>query len=208
MRSGPRSENSAAYLVPPAERYESEASTNALSFVSTAPSRKQRSTSVRRAPPGSRAPADRRIRFSCTNCSGLSSAPPQESASRRSKNSPWLQNSAVLPSAKQRTTGALMYRVCKARTHLERTLCTPCPHCEGAGYVKRPQTVVARYSAKRRGSPGPSRARTSCGACRRTWPSFSRATRILTCRSWKRCSVATVIIQSDPLLHHEKFDLA
>src|SRR5437868_10012172 len=30
----------------------------------------------------------------------------------------------------------------RVKQSLERTLCTPCGHCEGAGYVKSPQTVV------------------------------------------------------------------
>ena len=30
----------------------------------------------------------------------------------------------------------------RVKQTLERTLCVPCPHCEGAGYVKSPQTVV------------------------------------------------------------------
>ena len=31
----------------------------------------------------------------------------------------------------------------RVKQSLERTLCAPCPHCEGAGYVKSPQTVVS-----------------------------------------------------------------
>ena len=31
----------------------------------------------------------------------------------------------------------------RVKQSLERTLCTPCPHCEGAGYVKSVQTVVS-----------------------------------------------------------------
>ena len=30
----------------------------------------------------------------------------------------------------------------RVKQSLERTLCSPCPYCEGAGYVKSPQTVV------------------------------------------------------------------
>ena len=30
----------------------------------------------------------------------------------------------------------------RVKQSLERTLCTPCPYCEGAGYVKSPQTIV------------------------------------------------------------------
>ena len=31
----------------------------------------------------------------------------------------------------------------RVKQSLERTLCTPCSYCEGAGYVKSPQTVVS-----------------------------------------------------------------
>ena len=31
----------------------------------------------------------------------------------------------------------------RVKQSLERTLCSPCPHCEGAGYVKSVQTVVS-----------------------------------------------------------------
>ena len=46
----------------------------------------------------------------------------------------------------------------RVKQSLERTLCTPCPYCEGAGYVKSPQTVVGeilqeaqKIAARRRG---------------------------------------------------------
>ena len=31
----------------------------------------------------------------------------------------------------------------RVKQSLERTLCSPCPYCEGAGYVKSVQTVIS-----------------------------------------------------------------
>ena len=53
----------------------------------------------------------------------------------------------------------------RVKQSLERTLCTPCPYCEGAGYVKSPQTVVgeilqeAHKIARRGGRQGRDAAR-------------------------------------------------
>ena len=55
----------------------------------------------------------------------------------------------------------------RVKQSLERTLCTPCPHCEGAGYVKSVQTIVseilqeARKIARRRRRQGRDAARAS-----------------------------------------------
>ena len=40
----------------------------------------------------------------------------------------------------------------RVKQSLERTLCTPCPYCEGAGYVKSPNTVIGEILRKRRRS--------------------------------------------------------
>ena len=59
----------------------------------------------------------------------------------------------------------------RVKQSLERTLCSPCPHCEGAGYVKSVQTVVSEIlhgSAAK--SLAPSKARMSCCACIPTSP--------------------------------------
>ena len=38
----------------------------------------------------------------------------------------------------------------RVKQSLERTLCSPCPHCEGAGYVKSVQTVVSEILTEAR----------------------------------------------------------
>ena len=79
----------------------------------------------------------------------------------------------------------------RVKQSLERTLCTPCPYCEGAGYVKSPQTVVgeilqeAQKIAARRGRQGRHAARHPGSG-----QAAEVATRNATCRSSKRSSAA------------------
>ena len=75
----------------------------------------------------------------------------------------------------------------RVKQSLERTLCTPCPYCEGAGYVKSPQTVVgeilqeAQKIAQGGGGQGRDAARRA-----RSGEAAEVATRTPTCRNWKR----------------------
>ena len=38
----------------------------------------------------------------------------------------------------------------RVKQSLERTLCSPCPHCDGAGYIKSVQTVVSEILTEAR----------------------------------------------------------
>ena len=79
----------------------------------------------------------------------------------------------------------------RVKQSLERTLCTPCPYCEGAGYVKSPQTVVgeilqeAQKIAARRGRQGRHAARVAGSG-----QAAQVATRTPICRSSKKFSAA------------------
>ena len=42
----------------------------------------------------------------------------------------------------------------RVKQSLERTLCSPCPHCEGAGYIKSVQTVVSEILTEARKMAG------------------------------------------------------
>ena len=53
----------------------------------------------------------------------------------------------------------------RVKQSLERTLCSPCPHCEGAGYVKSVQTVVSEILHEARKMRGVHR-RQGCDAAR------------------------------------------
>ena len=79
----------------------------------------------------------------------------------------------------------------RVKQSLERTLCTPCPYCEGAGYVKSPADRGGRDSAgSAEDRRKPWKARTSCCAWRRKSASCSNPTRTATCRSSKKSSAA------------------
>ena len=53
----------------------------------------------------------------------------------------------------------------RVKQSLERTLCSPCPYCEGAGYVKSVQTVVGEILQEaQKIAPARSKAATSCCA--------------------------------------------
>jgi hypothetical protein len=71
----------------------------------------------------------------------------------------------------------------RVKQSLERTLCTPCPYCEGAGYVKSPQTVVSEIlvEAQKIARAVDNEGRDCC-EWRQRWRNCSRAIRILTCR--------------------------
>jgi ribonuclease G len=97
----------------------------------------------------------------------------------------------------------------RVKQSLERTLCTPCPYCEGAGYVKSPQTVVGEILQE---AHKISRAVEGKDVLLRVSPEVAKLLKsnqnsylpeieeILGGR--------TVIVKSDSDLHQEKFDLA
>ena len=98
----------------------------------------------------------------------------------------------------------------RVKQSLERTLCTPCPYCEGAGYVKSVADGGRRDSGRKRSKIA--RAVEGKDVMLRVTPGGGEAAevaiRIRTCRRSKRFWAAPVIVKSDPLLHQEKFDLA
>ena len=79
----------------------------------------------------------------------------------------------------------------RVKQSLERTLCSPCPYCEGAGYVKSVQTVVERDSdgsaEDREGGGGQGRGAARASG-RGEGAEVQHTTSIL--RSWKKFSAA------------------
>jgi ribonuclease G len=96
----------------------------------------------------------------------------------------------------------------RVKQSLERTLCAPCPYCEGAGYVKSVSTVIGEILTE-----GGKIARAVEGqdVVLRVNPEVAKVL-----KSHNNDHLAeleeilgrTVIIKSDPTLHQEKFDLA
>ena len=96
----------------------------------------------------------------------------------------------------------------RVKQSLERTLCSPCPYCEGAGYVKSVQTIVGEIVAE----------------ALKLAPTIDHSDVVLRCNpelaklfkshhnqyleEIEEILKRPVLVKSDPTLHQEKFDLA
>ena len=96
----------------------------------------------------------------------------------------------------------------RVKQSLERTLCTPCPYCEGAGYVKSPQTVVGEILGEaQKIAP----ALEGKDVLLRVSPEVAKllkSNQNTYLQELEEVLGRTVFVKSDPLLHQEKFDLA
>jgi Rne/Rng family ribonuclease len=96
----------------------------------------------------------------------------------------------------------------RVKQSLERTLCTPCPYCEGAGYVKSPQTVVGEILQE---AHKLARNLEGNDVMLRVAPDVARllkSNQNSYLQELEEVLGRTVIVKSDALLHQEKFDLA
>jgi ribonuclease G len=96
----------------------------------------------------------------------------------------------------------------RVKQSLERTLCAPCPHCEGAGYVKSPQTVVSEILTEARKL---SRSIEGKDVMLRVHPDVAKVLKSHQNKFLEELEETLrrpVLVKSDPQLHHEKFDLA
>jgi ribonuclease G len=96
----------------------------------------------------------------------------------------------------------------RVKQSLERTLCMPCPYCEGAGYVKSPQTVVGEVLIE---AHKIARAVEGTDVLLRVNPEVAKllkSNQNTYLQELEEILGRTVIVKSDPLLHQEKFDLA
>jgi ribonuclease G len=96
----------------------------------------------------------------------------------------------------------------RVKQSLERTLCTPCPYCEGAGYVKSPQTVVSEILQE---AHKIAKSLEGNNVMLRVAPDVAKllkSNQNSFLQEIEEVLGRTVIVKSDPLLHQEKFDLA
>jgi ribonuclease G len=96
----------------------------------------------------------------------------------------------------------------RVKQSLERTLCSPCPHCEGAGYVKSVQTVVSEILTEARKM---ARSVDSKDVMLRVHPDVAKLLKSHQNKFLEELEEILrrpVLVKSDPLLHQEKFDLA
>jgi ribonuclease G len=96
----------------------------------------------------------------------------------------------------------------RVKQSLERTLCVPCSYCEGAGYVKSPQTLVGEILEE---AHKIARAVEGNDVMLRVSPEVAKllkSNQNTYLQELEEILGRTVIVKSDPLLHQEKFDLA
>jgi ribonuclease G len=96
----------------------------------------------------------------------------------------------------------------RVKQSLERTLCTPCPYCEGAGYVKSAQTVVGEILQE---AQKIARAVEGKDVMLRVAPDVAKllkSNQNTYLQELEEILGRTVIVKSDHQLHQEKFDLA
>ena len=96
----------------------------------------------------------------------------------------------------------------RVKQSLERTLCTPCLICEGAGYVKSPQTVVGEILIE---ATKIARAVEGKDVMLRVNPEVAKllkSNQNSYLQELEEILGRTVIVKSDQQLHPEKFDLA
>jgi len=96
----------------------------------------------------------------------------------------------------------------RVKQSLERTLCMPCPYCEGAGYVKSAQTVVGEILQE---AHKIARAVEGKDVMLRVSPDVARllkSNQNSYLQELEEILGRTVIVKSDSQLHQEKFDLA
>jgi ribonuclease G len=95
----------------------------------------------------------------------------------------------------------------RVKQSLERTLCTPCPVCEGAGYVKSPRTVVSEVLTEARKLAPVVEGKE---VILRVHPDVAKIVKSSPERYLEELEEILgrpVLVKSDPLLHPEKFDL-
>jgi Rne/Rng family ribonuclease len=96
----------------------------------------------------------------------------------------------------------------RVKQSLERTLCQPCPTCEGAGYIKNVQTIIGEILTE---AQKLARAIDDSEVSLRVHPEVGKVLKSHTNRYLEELEEilkVPVIVTSDPLLHPEKFDLA
>jgi ribonuclease G len=96
----------------------------------------------------------------------------------------------------------------RVKQSLERTLCTPCPYCEGAGYVKSPNTVVGEILTE---AQKIAKAVEGKDVMLRVAPEVAKllkSNQNSFLQELEEILGRTVIVKSDSQLHQEKFDLA
>jgi ribonuclease G len=95
----------------------------------------------------------------------------------------------------------------RVKQSLERTLCAPCPHCEGAGYIKSVQTVVGEILIE---AQKLAKAIEGKDVMLRVHPDVAKVLKASSNKYLEELEeilARPVLVTGDAALHHEKFDL-
>jgi len=96
----------------------------------------------------------------------------------------------------------------RVKQSLERTLCSPCPYCEGAGYVKSLQTIISEILVE---AQKIARAIEGKDVVLRVHPDLAKVLKASNNQyldELEEILGRPVLVKGDLALHHEKFDLA
>jgi ribonuclease G len=97
----------------------------------------------------------------------------------------------------------------RVKQSLERTLCTPCPYCQGAGMVKSPQTMC--FEILEQAKAISKQVMGSSDVMLRVSPGVAEALRITDSEVLEEIEAhfgTPVTIEADPNLHQEQYDFA
>jgi ribonuclease G len=95
----------------------------------------------------------------------------------------------------------------RVKQSLERTLCAPCPHCDGAGYIKSVQTVVGEILIE---AQKLAKAIEGKDVMLRVHPDVAKVLKASSNKYLEELEEILgrpVLVTGDAALHHEKFDL-
>jgi Rne/Rng family ribonuclease len=96
----------------------------------------------------------------------------------------------------------------RVKQSLERTLCSPCPHCDGGGYIKSVTTVISEILTEARKMSASVEGKE---VMLRAHPDVAKVLKSHQNKYLEELEEILrrpVLVKSDPLLHNEKFDLA
>jgi ribonuclease G len=96
----------------------------------------------------------------------------------------------------------------RVKQSLERALCMPCPHCEGAGYVKSVQTIVSEILQEAGKIVAAIEGKDVLLRVHPDVAKYLKSNQNKSLEEIEEVLRRPVLVKADPLLHHEKFDLA
>lgn len=96
----------------------------------------------------------------------------------------------------------------RVKQSLERTLCQPCPHCEGSGYIKSAQTIISEILVEAKKIAAAVEGKECLLRVNPDVAKVLKSTSNTYLEELEEILKRPVAVVADGLLHHEKFDLS